>query len=103
MRSAERFWLHAWLQRGLLSKSVDADGNKAVKGPFTAKVVLSEIRVNQSTLTGRVRVNVEELGIPADLEWDAREEPPQPGDGFKVEPVSVIMAGIRSGLVVRRV
>ncbi|SPO29426.1 related to Exoribonuclease II [Ustilago trichophora] len=100
MRSAGRFWLHSLLQRSLLDAKFK-DGR--VDGPFTARVMLPQVRVSNATLLGRVRVNVAELGIPADLEWDPSETPPTSGETFKVMPVAVISAGIRSGLVVRRV
>lgn len=97
MRSAERYWLYALLQRRLL------EGKGEAQKEYTAKVVLPDVRVNSSTLCGRVRVNLDELGIPADMEWDAAAKGPEPGDVFKVVPVAVILAGIRGGLVVRRV
>ncbi|SPO28448.1 related to Exoribonuclease II [Ustilago trichophora] len=100
MRSAARFWLHSLLQRSLLDPNFH---NGKLVGPFTARVMLPKVRVSNATLFGRVRVNVAELGIPADLEWDAAEAPPTAGEVFKVIPVAVITAGIRSGLIVRRV
>ncbi|CBQ68634.1 related to Exoribonuclease II [Sporisorium reilianum SRZ2] len=96
MRSAERFWMHMVLQRGF------AEGDAATR-PLTARVGLPEVRVNGYTLGARVRVNVEEVGLPADLEWGATEAPPRAGAVFSVVPVAVAMAGIRSGLTVRRV
>lgn len=98
MRSAERFWLYTLLQRTLLGK----EGGEGLRGPWTATVLLPDIRINTSTLMGKVRVNLDGLGIPADLEWEAGTQPPVKGDSFEVVSVSVIMAGIRSGLVVRR-
>ncbi len=68
MRSAERFWLHALLQRSLL----DPAGEGRLNGPFRATVVLPEVRFSMSTLCAKVRVQIEELGIPADLEWGRR-------------------------------
>ncbi|TKY89665.1 hypothetical protein EX895_001450 [Sporisorium graminicola] len=100
MRSAERFWVHALLRRSLLEKGFAQQGTK---GPFTARVALPEVRVNANTLGARVRVNIEEFGLPADLEWGATEAPPSANDSFNVTPVAVAMAGIRSGLTVRRV
>ncbi|KAJ9474205.1 Exoribonuclease II, mitochondrial [Pseudozyma hubeiensis] len=97
MRSSERFWIHTLLQRNLLA------GKDGVAEKMTATVALAEVRVNKSTLSGRVRVNIEELGLPADLEWDARERAPKGGERFKVRPVAVAMAGVRSGLTVSRV
>lgn len=99
-RSAERFWLHALLQRSLLD---DNFNDPRLCGPFTAKVYLPEVRVNTANLSGRVRVDIAELVIPADLEWGATEPPPSGTAQFKVEPVSVIMAGTRASLLVRRV
>ncbi|GAC99698.1 hypothetical protein PHSY_007301 [Pseudozyma hubeiensis SY62] len=98
MRSSERFWIHTLLQRNLLAGKDGVTGRK-----MTATVALAEVRVNKSTLGGRVRVNIEELGLPADLEWDARERPPKGGERFEVRPVAVAMAGVRSGLTVSRV
>ncbi|SAM84710.1 related to Exoribonuclease II [Ustilago bromivora] len=107
MRSANRFWLHCLLQRSLLdpafTQGEEGREREWLKGPFTAKVMLSEVRINAATLLGKVRVQVDKLGIPADLEWGAGEEPPKLGDVFRVEPVAVIIAGIRSGLILRRV
>lgn len=103
MRSADRFWLHTLLQRSLLEPNFASQGGREwLKGPFTAKVVLPEVRINAATLLGRVRVQVDELGTPADLEWGAGEAAPELGAVFKAEPVAVIMAGMRSGLVLRR-
>lgn len=100
MRSAERFWVHALLQRSLLEKGFPQEGTR---GPFTARVALPEVRINAMTLGARVRVNIEEFGLPADLEWGATDAPPSANDVFEVMPVAVAMAGIRSGLTVRRV
>ncbi|KAJ1024946.1 hypothetical protein NDA18_004232 [Ustilago nuda] len=107
MRSADRFWLHCLLQRSLLDSAFTQgeEGRKRewLKGPFTAKVTLSEVRINAATLLGKVRVQLDKLLIPADLEWGPKEEPPKVGDVFRVKPVAVIIAGIRSGLVLKRV
>ncbi|SNX85716.1 related to Exoribonuclease II [Melanopsichium pennsylvanicum] len=99
-RNADRFWLHALIQRSLLDPNFK---DEKLIGPWTAQVILTDIRVDTSTLSGRIRVNIKDLAIPADLEWHAVNKPPVAGDVFKVAPVGVVMAGIRSGLVVRRV
>ena len=99
MRSAERYWVHALLQRSLLDCEFDAISQRTL----TAKVALPEVRVNNSTLSARVRVNIEEFGLPADLLWGAKDAPPRTGEVFSVQPVAVAMAGIRSGLTVRKI
>lgn len=97
MRSSNRFWINASLQRTLLAAKAETNTR------FTARVALAEPRINAATLSARVRVNIEQLGAPADLEWGPSEPPPRAGDVFDVVPVAVTMAGIRSGLTVRRV
>ncbi|KAF6767666.1 Nucleic acid-binding, OB-fold [Kalmanozyma brasiliensis GHG001] len=99
MRSANRFWVHALLQRSLLDPTLK-EGR--LDGPFKATVVLPDVRFNAGTLGARVRVEIAELGIPADMEWGTSEAQPTAGDTFEVRPVAVVMAGIRSGLTVRR-
>ncbi|SPO47116.1 related to Exoribonuclease II [Moesziomyces antarcticus] len=100
MRISERFWLHLLLQRSILGTDAGAG---LLNRPLTAVVALSEVRVNIQTLTARVRVHIEELNLPADLEWETDGPLPESGKSYKVEPVAVSMAGIRAALLVRRV
>ncbi len=100
MRISERFWLHLLLQRSTLGTHSEAG---LLNRPLTAIVALSEVRVNLQTLSARVRVHIEELNLPADLEWETDGPLPESGKSYKVEPVAVSMAGIRAALLVRRV
>ena len=99
MRNAERFWINRRIAQALREGKTD----KHLLGPFDARAILTERRISPSTLQVRLRVQLEELNLPADMVFNATEQTPKKTDVFRVAVQHVIQAGSRSGIVVDRV
>ncbi|EPQ31375.1 uncharacterized protein PFL1_00710 [Pseudozyma flocculosa PF-1] len=104
-RAASRAWIlraiEDALQRRREGRATEADAR--ILGPHQAVLTLAHVRINSLTLGARLRVQVEGLGMTADMIWDAKKWSPKTGARFTVEVAATVQAGLRSALVVREV